>query len=124
MALSKESTFDYEVRGDYKVIQIREKISVMEDGEELSFKYHRRSLMPDADVSSESDEVKALADAVWTDAVKDLYSVSVNGHPSGEPANSWTVDQLKKYLDNNSVSYSNSEAKSSLLTKAKDKYNE
>ena len=55
MALSKESTFDYEVRGIYKCIQIRERIAVKEDGEELSFKYHRRSLMPDADVSSESD---------------------------------------------------------------------
>ena len=73
MALSKESTFDYEVRGEYKCIQIRERISVMEDGEEISYKYNRRSLMPDADVSSESDEVKALADAVWTDAVKKKY---------------------------------------------------
>ena len=76
MALSKESTFDYEVRGEYKCIQIRERISVMEDGEEISYKYNRRSLMPDADVSSESDEVKALADAVWTDAVKKKYEDS------------------------------------------------
>jgi hypothetical protein len=76
MALSKESTFDYEVRGEYKCIQIRERISVMEDGEEISYKYNRRSLMPDADVSSESDEVKALAGAVWTDAVKKKYEDS------------------------------------------------
>ena len=76
MALSKESTFDYEVRGEYKCIQIRERVSVMEDGEEISYKYNRRSLMPDADVSSESDEVKALADAVWTDAVKKKYEDS------------------------------------------------
>lgn len=77
MALSKESTFDYEVRGIYKCIQIRERIAVKEDGEELSFKYHRRSLMPDADVSSESDEVKALANAIWTDAVKKAYADSL-----------------------------------------------
>lgn len=77
MALSKESTFDYEVRGIYKCIQIRERIAVKEDGEELSFKYHRRSLMPDADVSSESDEVKALSNAIWTDAVKKAYADSL-----------------------------------------------
>ena len=77
MALSKESTFDYEVRGDYKVIQIRERIAVFEDGEELSFKYSRRSLTPDADVSSESDEVKALGNAIWTDAVKKAYADSL-----------------------------------------------
>ena len=77
MALSKESTFDYEVRGDYKVIQVRERIAILEDGAEISFKYHRRSLMPDADVSSESDEVKALANSLWTDAVKKAYQDSL-----------------------------------------------
>ena len=76
MALSKQSTFDYEVRGDYKVIQVRERIAILEDGAEISFKYHRRSLMPDADVSSESDEVKALAGTFWTDAVKKAYEDS------------------------------------------------
>ena len=76
MSLSKKSTFDYEIRGDYRCVQIREKIAIIEDGEELSYKYNRRSLMPDADVSSESDEVKALADAVWTDAVKKKYEDS------------------------------------------------
>lgn len=77
MALSKESTFDYEVRGEFKVIQIRERIAVKEDGVEISFKYHRSSLMPDADVSSESDEVKALANSLWTDAVKKAYADSL-----------------------------------------------
>ena len=77
MALSKESTFDYEVRGDYKVIQIRERIAILEDGKEISFKYERRALMPDADVSSESDEVKGLANSLWTDAVKKAYQDSL-----------------------------------------------
>jgi len=77
MALSKQSTFDYEVRGDYKVIQIRERIAILEDGVEISFKYERRALMPDADVSSESDEVKGLANSLWTDAVKKAYQDSL-----------------------------------------------
>ena len=77
MSITKQSTFDYEVRGDYKVIQIRERIAIMEDGQEISFKYHRRSLMPDADVSSESDEVKAMANSLWTDAVKKAYQDSL-----------------------------------------------
>ena len=33
--------------------------------------------MPDADVSSESDEVKALSNAIWTDAVKKAYADSL-----------------------------------------------
>ena len=73
MALSKEVSYDYEIRGEHKFIQERAKTAVMEDGKELSSSYHRRVLSPDADVSGESSEVQALASAVWTDAVKEAY---------------------------------------------------
>jgi hypothetical protein len=73
MALSKEVSYDYEIRGEYKHIQERQKTAIVEDGNELSSSYHRRVLSPDADVSGESSEVQALASAVWTDAVKEAY---------------------------------------------------
>ena len=76
MALEKKKTYDYEVRGEYKCIQERCKTSIMEDGEEISFSYHRKSFMPDADVSAESDELKALANALWTDEIKKAYEDS------------------------------------------------
>ena len=76
MALEKKKTYDYEVRGEYKCIQERCKTSIMEDGKELSFSYHRRAFMPDADVSGESDELKALANALWTDEIKKAYEDS------------------------------------------------
>jgi len=76
MALEKKQTYDYEVRGEYKCIQERCKTSIEEDGEEISFSYHRKAFMPDADVSAESDELKALANALWTDAVKKAYEDS------------------------------------------------
>ena len=74
MALEKVITYDYEVRGEFKHIQERTKTSVVEDGKELSYSYHRRVLTPDADVSSESDEIKGMASALWTDAVKKAYA--------------------------------------------------
>ena len=74
MALEKVITYDYEVRGEFKHIQERAKTSVMEDGKELSFSYHRRVLTPDADVSGESDEIKGMASALWTDEVKAAYA--------------------------------------------------
>ena len=74
MALEKVITYDYEVRGEFKQIQELAKTSIMEDGKELSFSYHRRVLAPDADVSSESDEIKCMASAVWSDEVKALAS--------------------------------------------------
>ena len=76
MALEKKVAYDYEVRGKYKCIQQRTRTAIVEDGEEISFSYHRNSFMPDADVSGESDEVKALADTLWTDAVKKAYEDS------------------------------------------------
>lgn len=76
MALKKEITQDYEVRGEFKTIQQRTRTAIVEDGKEISFSYHRTSFMPDADVSAESDELKAMANALWTDAVKKAYEDS------------------------------------------------
>ena len=74
MALEKVVSYDYEVRGEFKQIQERAKTSIMEDGEELSYSYHRRVLAPDADVSGESDEIKGMASALWTDEVKAAWA--------------------------------------------------
>jgi hypothetical protein len=77
MALTKVDKDDYEVRGEYKFIQVRTKTSIMEDGEEISFKYHRKVLTPNMDVSGESAEIQALASALWTDEIKSAYADSI-----------------------------------------------
>ena len=46
----------------------------MEDGEELSRKYHRHALQPDAVITDEHTEVQAVCNAVWTQDVKDAYA--------------------------------------------------
>ncbi len=74
MALEKVITYDYEIRGEFKHIQERAKTSVMEDDKELSFSYHRRVLTPDMDVSGESDEIKGMASALWSDDVKAAWA--------------------------------------------------
>ncbi len=76
MALSKVEKDDYEVRGEYKHINVRTKTSIMENNKELSYSYHRKILTPDMDVSGESSEVQALASALWTDEVKKAYEDS------------------------------------------------
>ena len=73
MALEKVITYDYEIRGEFKHIQERQKTAIVEDGTELSSSYHRRVLTPGDDVSSESDEIKGMASALWTDAVKKAW---------------------------------------------------
>tara|TARA_A100000172_G_C3040576_1_gene110279 strand:- start:646 stop:891 length:246 start_codon:yes stop_codon:yes gene_type:complete len=74
MALSKVEKDDYEIRTKYKHIQIRTKVSIMEDGKQISYKYVRRVLSPDMDVSGESAEIQALANALWTDEVKKAWA--------------------------------------------------
>ena len=74
MAITKETQIGkIEVVGKYKSVQVRTDTVVMEDNEELSRKYHRHSLMPDADISAEHSEVQAVCNAVWTDELKANY---------------------------------------------------
>jgi hypothetical protein len=74
MAITKETQIGkIEVVGKYKSVQVRTDTVVMEDGEELSRKYHRHALSPDAVITDEHSEVQAVCNAVWTQAVKDAY---------------------------------------------------
>ena len=74
MAITKETQIGkIEVVGKYKSVQVRTDIVVMEDGEELSRKYNRHSLAPDADITNEHSQVQAVCNAVWTQDVKDAY---------------------------------------------------
>ena len=77
MSLEKQVTQDkIEVVnvGDWSVIQVRTKTAIIEDGNELSSSYHRHVLAPTDDLTGESDEVTAIANAVFTQAMKDAYT--------------------------------------------------
>jgi len=84
MALTKETIINkIESVGPQRTIQIQYKTSVKEDGKEISFTYTRRAFdcgridgsdnWIDTDISSETDEVKAICNASWTDEVKAAY---------------------------------------------------
>ena len=82
MAITKETQIGkIEVVGKYKSVQVRTDTVIMEDAEELSRKYHRHALMPDADISNEHSEVQAVCNAVWTDQVKADYQTFKNSIP-------------------------------------------
>ena len=75
MAITKETEIGkIEVVGQYKSVQVRTDTVIKEDGEELSRKYHRHALMPDADITNEHSEVQAVCNAVWTQDVKDAFA--------------------------------------------------
>ena len=59
---------------DYYVLQVRESVQVLEDGNVISQNFHRYTLSPDADVSTISDSViLAQFNAIMTDEVKTNY---------------------------------------------------
>ena len=71
MALSESIEYDkIEVVGQYKNVQVRKATVIKKDDKELTRSFERYVLHPDADVSKEPAEVKAVCDAVWTDEVK------------------------------------------------------
>jgi len=75
MALSEETEQDkIEIIKPFNHIQIRTATIIKKDGVEISRSFHRHVVAPDADVSGESDDVKALATQFHTDAIKTAYA--------------------------------------------------
>ena len=83
MALTEETVQDkIEIVSEYKMIQVRTATVIKRDDVEISRSYHRHVVAPcaktddtwaDTDISGESTEVQAIANAVWTDAIKTAY---------------------------------------------------
>ena len=78
MAVTEETVQDkIEIVGDHKMIQVRTATVIKRDGVEISRSFHRHVVAPDADTSGESDDVKAIAAQVHTDAIKTAYAKHV-----------------------------------------------
>ena len=63
-----------ELVGPYRHIQVRTAVVIERDGVEISRSFSRHVVAPDADITGESAEVKAIAAAVHTDEVKAAYA--------------------------------------------------
>ena len=87
MAITKTTEEDkIEIIGEGKDIQIRTATVIKEDGVELTRTFHRHTVScvstiknednsfthTDTDISGESTEVQAIANAIWTDEIKEI----------------------------------------------------
>ena len=78
MALTEETVQDkIEIVGEFKHIQVRTATVIKRDGTEISRSFSRHVVAPDADTSNESDDVKAIAAQVHTDAIKTAYAAHI-----------------------------------------------
>tara|TARA_R100001163_G_C4957014_1_gene122408 strand:- start:343 stop:603 length:261 start_codon:yes stop_codon:yes gene_type:complete len=77
MALTKEISYDYEIRGVGKNIQQRRKTAIVEDGKELSSAYHRTVYQIGMSLEGIEDEatVKSLSSSLWTPEVSASHSL-------------------------------------------------
>ena len=75
MAITKEiEVAKIEVVGPYKAVQVATDTVIKEDDKEISRNRHRHVVHPDMDISGEDAEVQAVANSVWTDAVKSAWA--------------------------------------------------
>jgi hypothetical protein len=73
MALTKEVAVDQITVTENGIVLYREATRIMEDGNQISQTYHRTSLTPGQDVSSQPANVQAICAAAWTDEVIEAY---------------------------------------------------
>ena len=75
MALKEETKIDkYEIVGDFKIVQVRTATIIKKDGTEISRTFHRHTVAPDADITSESAEIQEICKIVHTDKIKKDYA--------------------------------------------------
>jgi len=88
MALTEETVQDkIEIVSEHKMIQVRTATVIKRDDVEISRAFSRHVLAPcaktddtwaDTDISGESTEVQAIANAVWTSTIKTAYQQMID----------------------------------------------
>jgi hypothetical protein len=76
MALEKKVVVDLIETLENGSVQVRTKTAILEDGKEISSKFHRHVVAPGADYSAEDAKVQAICAAIHTADVIAAYEAS------------------------------------------------
>jgi hypothetical protein len=76
MALEKKVVVDLIETVENGVVQVRTKTVILEDGVEISSKFHRHVVAPGADYSAEGAKVQAVCAAIHTPEVVAAYEAA------------------------------------------------
>jgi hypothetical protein len=77
MTLASTNTIDRIEVLENGVIQVRQAEIITKDGNEIARNFSRWVLSPGDDVSTQDPKIKAIATAIWTEAVVSAYEASV-----------------------------------------------
>jgi len=73
MALTQKIEIDRIEIVEQGIIQVRQATIIENNGQFVARTYHRWSLTPDMDISSQEQKVKDIANAAWTPEVRQAY---------------------------------------------------
>jgi hypothetical protein len=76
MSLTKETTVDQITVTENGIVLFREATRILEDGAEISKKYHRSSLTPGQDLAGVPANVAAICNVAWTPEVVAAYQAA------------------------------------------------
>ena len=74
--LEKVTAVDQITVTENGIVLYREATRIMENGEEISKKYHRTSLTPGQDLTNQPNNVVAICNAAWTPDVIAAYQAA------------------------------------------------
>jgi DNA-binding transcriptional LysR family regulator len=77
MAITKEKVIDQITVTDNGIVLYREATRILENGEEISKKYHRTSLTPGQDLTGQPQKVVAICNTAWTPDVIAAYQAQM-----------------------------------------------
>lgn len=76
MELAEEGVVDQITVTENGIVLYREATRIIEDGVQLTQTYHRSSLTPGQDLTSQPADVQAIAQAAWTPEVVAAYEAA------------------------------------------------
>jgi len=76
MALTETKVIDQITVTENGIVLYREATRILKDGDQIAQTYHRTSLIPGQDISSQPAQVVAICNAVWTEAVIAAYQAA------------------------------------------------
>jgi hypothetical protein len=74
--ITKEAVIDQITVCENGIVLYREATKIIEDGKELTKTYHRSSLIPGQDLTSQPANVVAICNAAWTSEVVAAYQAA------------------------------------------------
>jgi hypothetical protein len=77
MAFTKKTVIDQITVTENGIVLYREATTVVEDGNQIAKTYHRTSLTPGQDLTSQPAQVVVIANAAWTPEVVAAYKAKV-----------------------------------------------